>query len=219
VGAAGGTTDALRWYPNVGEQLTDLSWDEAPPTIPGGERDVMFSFILTHNGRDGWDANLELASLHLAFTDTLGAPLTEAQANAVVDRLEVYQDTNHDALFTPGTDLVVAIDGYLTLVEGWLDLEIPDGSSAVNLAPGETWRYFLVLMADPDAGQHWPSSIRLTLPDDGVVAEDRSHDLPLLGEPNPTLTTDPIALGDASSLLFADGFESGTTSAWSATLP
>ncbi len=215
---AGGTTDSVLWYPNLGGQFSSLVYDEAPSQIGGGERDVVFSFILSHQGRIGWDADLELASLDLGLTDAAGAPLTQAQAEAVIARLEIYQDTDRDAFFDPLFDLPVASIEELPLVAGSLAFAVPDDLASAATPPETAWRYFLTLTAERWAGNATPHVVRLAIPASGLHAEDRAFDLPLEGEARASLTTDPITLGDPGTV-FIDGFESGDASQWSTVNP
>ena len=168
---------------------------------------------MSHQGRAGWDAGLELSNIRLWFEDPLGDPLNSTEINNVVERLEVYRDTDRDLFFSPATDTLVHTDTYLSLAGGTLDLVFTDGLAVLEVEPGVTWGYFIVLTATSDASVQHRREVVVTIQGDLVWAEDRDHDLRLSGEPMDNTATGVIVFGEA---LFADDFESGDTSAWSA---
>ena len=211
--AAGGDADSIGWYPNIGGQYTGAAWNVAPSRIPDGEQvDILFT-VVSHQGRAGWDAGLELSNIRLWFEDPLGDPLNSTEINNVVERLEVYRDTDRDLFFSPATDTLVHTDTYLSLAGGTLDLVFTDGLAVLEVEPGVTWGYFIVLTATSDASVQHRREVVVTIQGDLVWAEDRDHDLRLSGEPMDNTATGVIVFGEA---LFADDFESGDTSAWSA---
>lgn len=223
--AAGGSADRLVWYRDVGAQAGTLAWAWAPTSIPNGQRRAAFYLVLSHRGRVGRDAAAELAVMSLYFTDTAGAPLTSAQANAIVSDVWLWQDTDRDMVLT-GADTLVAHVPTLTLgPEGWLDIWIPDGAAAAAIAPTVSWGYFVEVGVTANASTQVPNQIRISIPDETtrqcfvIQLEDRDHDLVLTCEPRGPVTTHAIAFGAWGGQLLSDGFERGTTSAWSYAVP
>jgi hypothetical protein len=157
---------------------------------------------------------MEMSMVLLDFADTAGHALTSTQANAIIDRLDIYQDTDRDSTLT-AADALVMTDLTLALGSGRLNLAITDGKPEAEVAPEVAWGYFLVLKATANASLQVPNQIRVTLPGDGLLAQDRDHDLSLLGEPRLDVTTKSIAFGAWGGALLTDGFERGTNSAWS----
>ena len=195
--AAGGTADRLVWYPDIGAQASTLVSSWAPGTLANGASAVVFHVIVDHQGRTGWDANGELAGMRLDFADTVGNPLSSAQANAIVASIKVWQDTDRDLTLT-GADLLVETVTTLSLSGGRLELGISDGEPAASIAPGTAWSYFVEFQTTANASLQTPNQIRVTLPGDdqaGIHEEDRDHDLALSIEPHLAVTTRAIALG------------------------
>jgi len=209
---AAGTTDSLTWYKNVGQQFSSLAYDYAPSHIDDGQKDVILNYIVMHNGRSSDDNNLEVSSIQLAFTDAYGTPLTSSQINNIVERMEFYLDTNDNLSWDDGVDTLIATDTYLSLSGGLLTYTCAHGLSGNSVAPGNAEGFFVVLTAAADATQHSPNQIIVTMLTDQLQCQDRSAQTPLIGEPAEDEATDVITLGSG---IFADGFESGGTSAWS----
>jgi len=190
--AAGGSADRVVWYPNIGSQVAGLAQDWSPSALPNGAEDVVLYFIAHHQGRAG-DARAELARIRLDLETSTGTPLTSAQANAIIARLAVYQDTDRDSTLT-AADALVVNDPSLALVLGRLDLSVADGLAAAEIAATDARGYFVVVEATSDASAQVPNRVRITLPGaDGLVVEDRDHDLVLTQEPRADRQTKVIA--------------------------
>lgn len=203
--AAGGTADRLTWYENVGGQFRQHYFNDAPSSI--SNKDVLLTAIVSHNGRTGYDADLEPSVMALEFTDGGGTPLTSTQVNNLLERLELYEDTDDDGYWDP-TDTVVATDLYISLSGGVLTWVLPDGLAAMAVEPGSGHAFSIVATALPGAS----GQIVATLHDRAVEAEDANYDLDLESESNSAVTTGVVLIGDG---IFYDGFESGTFSQWS----
>lgn len=224
--AAGGTADSLAWFRDVGAQAGSLVQAWAPSSLPNGGETVGFYFVVSHQGRTGWDGPAELAILSLVFTDTAGQPLTSAQANAIVSDLWIWQDTDRDSTLT-GADALVGHYPDLTLLpgSGWSDLGVADGLAAAAIDPTVSWGYFVELKATANASTQLPNQIRIAVPGEAnrecyaILVQDRDHDLNLTCEPRGTVQTRAIAFGAWGGQLLSDGFERGTTSAWSYAAP
>ncbi|QQR75593.1 MAG: VCBS repeat-containing protein [Holophagales bacterium] len=216
--AAGGAANRIVWYPDVGDQVSDLAEMWAPGTIPNGGSAVLFHPVVSHNGRAGYDPDGELAQMRLDITDTAGTPLTTAQANAVIDEIQLWQDTDRDATLT-GADTLVGSDSTLTSSGGRVTLTLTDGAAAASIEPGVTWGYFVVLSATANASSQVPNQLRITSPAECWTVQDRDHDLALQVETRSAVATKAIAFGAFGGQLLSDAFERGTTSAWSYAAP
>ena len=205
--AAGGTADSLVWYPNIGDQFTQHYWVDAPDAIADGATDVLFAIRLVHQGRTGFDADLEPSWIQLAFTDAGGTPLTSTQVNNLLDRLELYRDTDGSTYWS-AADTLVATDFYISLTSGVVTWVLPDGQAGLAVAPGTGPFFFVVATALAGA----EGSLIASLPAGAVAAEDVVHDVALSSEPSVGVVTGVVQIGGG---LFSDGFESGDLTAWS----
>jgi hypothetical protein len=79
------------------------------------------------------------------------------------------------------------------------------------MLPNESQRFFVAITAAPGAGGQSPNRIVASFPAAELIADDRTYDLALEGEPAATAWTDPITFGD---LIFDDDFESGDCYRW-----
>ena len=69
-----------------------------------------------HLGSYDLDGDLEVATLDLAFADSSGAPLTTGQVNQLIDRVQIYRETEIlPFLFDPAQDLLAVTVDILTL--------------------------------------------------------------------------------------------------------
>ena len=216
--AAGGTANRIVWYPDVGDQVSDLAEMWAPGNIANGGSAVLFHPVVSQHGRAGYDPDGELAQMRLDITDTAGTPLTTAQANAVIDEIQLWQDTDRDATLT-AADTLVGSDSTLTSSGGRVTLTLTDGAAAAAIAPGVSWGYFIVLSATANASSQVPNQLRITSPAECWTVQDRDHDLALQVETRSAVATKAIAFGAFGGQLLSDAFERGTTSAWSYAAP
>lgn len=212
--AAAGSTDSLTWYENVGAQFATLAYDYAPALVEDGDKAAVFNFLVSNNGRTGDDHSLEIATLVLDFETAGGTPLTSAQVNDIVDRMEIYLDADDNLIWDDGVDTLISTDTYLSLVSGTLTFTFSHALAGNTVTPEHTEGFFVVLQAAADASQHSPNTMVVTFRTDQLECADRTAQTPLEGEPATDRATDPISFG-ASTLIFSDGFESGNTSAWS----
>ena len=79
--------------------------------------------------------------------------------------------------------------------------------------------------ATANASTKVPNQIRIAVPGEedrecfAILVQDRDHDFNLTCEPRETVMTRAIAFGAWGGQLLSDGFERGTTSAWSYAVP
>ncbi len=125
--AAGGTTDRLLWYRNVGGQFACTAYDTRP------RRCSTASAPRSSTSSSSTTAGRRLRArgpplLPRASPTPRGTPLTSAQANALIERIEVFQRHRHEPGLRarrrhPGLDTVLT----LGLTDGTLPVVLPDG--------------------------------------------------------------------------------------------
>lgn len=212
---AAGTTDSLLWYKNVGQQFVASAYNYNPGHIDDGEKDAILNYIVMNNGRSSDDNDLEISRIQLSFTDKNGTALTSTQINNIVERMEFYLDADDDLFWDEGVDTLIATDAYLSLSGGLLTFYFSHGLSGNSVAPGAAEGFFVVLAAESNASQYSPDKIIVTMETDQLQCRDLSAQTPLIGEPADDKATGVITIGSG---IFSDGFESNSTSAWSATV-
>lgn len=210
---AGEVADQVRLLPNSGGQVSVMSIVSSPPQIADGAREVFFTVLTAHATSWSSDLDMELRQMSLVFEDLGGGPLTSSQANALVDRVEVWAEIA-GAGFDPGEDQLISIELSLDLdPDGIHQLSILHGSPRVEV--GDVQTYYVVLEMTDDASSHA----------DGLTIVHRQRSpmmrywdyqfVPLRSIPWPAAEA-TVTFG---GLLFADDFESGNTSAWSSVSP
>jgi hypothetical protein len=172
----------IDWYENRGGQFALPAVDIAPPGAPNGALVPMLRFEAHHRGRAG-DGSLELASLGLRLEEDAGDPLTTAEANAIIENLSVYIDSNGTGAFEPAGDVLVTIVPTLTLAAGVQLVPFVDGDVKVEVGFGHSRTYFVVTELTANASTQSPNRLRMALLGLGPSAsraEDRTHDITLV---------------------------------------
>jgi len=220
VAAVSFVDNEVAWFENRGGQASITTTATAPDSLAPGDVKDVFLITVHHLGRSG-DSPVELSRLVLRCETAPGVAMTTAEANALFDELRLYQDADHSGTFDPAVDTFCCSYSSLTLTDGLLVLSLPDGYSLFRVNHGGPKAYFVVLERTDDPAPSTISALKLThLTDaangpDSSGAEDWNHDIALAMEPAADVDTGWITLAG----LFADGFESGDTSHWSATSP
>lgn len=153
---------------NRGGQIAFASADTAPSTIAEAQRDDLLRIAVSSRGLAG-DDNAQLATLKLLFEKSPGVPMTTAEANALIENLYIYADTNNSGTFEPAIDKLVGSVFYLTLVSG--NLTVPMAfcdSPSTQIAPGATRNYFVVAQMSASASTQNPNAFRVTHVGQGV---------------------------------------------------
>ncbi len=148
-------------YINTGGQTSVSTSDVAPAEILNGQRKAMLRVDVSSRGVAGND-NARLDSLSLLFEASPGVPLTTAQANALIDNLYIYADTNNSGSYEAGSDLSIAVISSLTLNAGKLTAVITSNPLAAQIAPGTTRSFFVVPQLMTNAASQAPNSFRIT---------------------------------------------------------
>ena len=128
-------------FENGGGQFSFATTDTAPPALLDGGTHSLLTIGLRHNGRPG-DPDLEWATLELLFEESAGDPLTNGEANALIDNLRIYRDTG-SGIFE-GSDTLVTAVAFLSLSAGKLTLAFTDGDPNVQVAAGTPAAFFVV---------------------------------------------------------------------------
>ena len=211
-----GAQEVQLWL-NLGGQAALITTALAPLTLDPLTLEAMLGITAVHRGRAG-DGDAEVASLELLLTDGVGTPLVDSTTNALLVGLYVFEDDDDSGTFDPVLDTEIASVDTFSLTDGVLTVDLPDGMDNVWIAPGLQRTLFVALAFENDVAYLAPTGLEIThLATDGIV-EDRDHDLPLNLEWRPDLASGVVVPTDPD-ILFADGFESGTTGAWADVVP
>ncbi len=142
-------TNAIHWWPSRGGQLSLITTSTAPALAESGRKTDVLSVLARHNGRDG-DPGLEMQDLHLRFRDSQGALLTTEQYASIIDRVQLYLDTDGSGTWNPPADLGVATLGPAFAPGGTADGPI-SFTYGLSMASGDERRLFVVVQLTSDA--------------------------------------------------------------------
>ena len=148
-------------YINRGGQSAFFGGDIAPPVILDGQKRAVLRIEVGNRGVAGND-NARLESVSLLLESSPGVPLTTNQANALIDNLMIYADSNDSGAFEPEADLAVAIVPYLALDAGKLTVSIRANALSVQIAPGTSRNFFVVPQLTANAASQIPNTFRMT---------------------------------------------------------
>ncbi len=170
-------------HPNHGGQFALETFDLVPANVNPGDADTpVLRIDAAHQGRAG-DSSVELTSFELHFDNGSGVALSSAQANALVDNLRVYVDSNTDGAFDPGSDTLVTTVSALSLTDGVQTIAFADGDANVTFAHGVAPTYFVAVDVAAEAHLQTPDRLRIThVTEASSTAEDAAEDLPLVLE-------------------------------------
>ena len=148
-------------YLNRGGQSALSTTNIAPSVILDGQKRAVLRVEVANRGVAGND-NARLDSVSLLLESSAGVPLTTAQANALIDSLTIYADTNDSGTFEAESDAAVAIVPYLSLNAGKLTVSVRGNALAAQIAPGTTRNYFVVPQMTANAASQSPNTFRMT---------------------------------------------------------
>jgi len=217
--AAGTILDTVALYEgNGGQYMLWYHQDVAPATIGDSETAAILKLYPLHAGIST-DLDMELRNLGLGFDDGTGTPLSSAQANALISSVQVRYDANGSGSFEPAEDTVIAAVGSLDLdANGRTTVAVSHWSGNPRIEQGVFYDFFVVVTTTADASSQLPNQFRITHYDSEPVL-GRYYDYPTI-ELRPVawepFSSSPIT---CQSALFGDGFESGDTDRWSASVP
>jgi hypothetical protein len=172
-------SNEIAWYQNRGGQFALPTGSSAYLAMVDGQTDDVLEVEAIHRGRMG-DGDAELATLALRLTDGGGAPLSDAQADALFSQLAFYLDEGSGAFETGSDTLVASASAPFTLSSGELTVAFADADPDVQVAQGTPRTYFVVATLQGSASGASPNQFQVVhAREPGSTAEDRSFDLPL----------------------------------------
>ena len=147
----------ITWCENRGGQFGLPTADTAAPLVQAGALSEVLKITGVHNGRVG-DNPVELVMFDVLLEETAGDPLSDAEANGLLDSLRVYRDDDGGSgasSFQPGEDTQVASINPLSLTAGVQTVSFTDGDPDVEVEFGTDRCYFVVV--EPALGGTIPS--------------------------------------------------------------
>lgn len=175
--AAASDGNTITWWENRGGQFTLRTTNSATGIINAGTRDDMLKIVATHHGRNG-DHDAELATLNLLFEQSAGTPLSDTQANALIESLYIYLDNGSNA-FEAKNDLLITTIDTLALSSGVQTVSFADGDNNLRIESDSPRTYFVVVQLTNNADSQTPNTFRLTHQSQSSTVEDRDFDIPL----------------------------------------
>jgi len=180
--AAGMNADAVYYWENRGGQFVLDTVDVTDGPIPNDERRAVFSVWHRCLSSIFEEGAVELVTMDLLVASIDGVPFSSAEANAVIDSLQVYRDTG-DETFDPATDIPVALVDTLSLSNGVQVVTFSDGDTNVTSEAhtGEDARLlFVVAELTEGASVQVPRDFAIThVTESSSSAEDAASDIPL----------------------------------------
>ena len=149
----------LRWYRNVGGPYTLETVGAAPPWIPEGGAARVLDVTLAHEGRPA-DGELAWSALELLVTDEQGTPLDEVALASLVGAIRVHADDG-SGTFDAG-DALVAEEEPVGPAGGILRVDLPLPEPLLEVAPGASATFFVVLELGEGAGSAVPEPFVVT---------------------------------------------------------
>jgi hypothetical protein len=161
VAASNGASKAATYF-NQGGQCALAALATAPTTLKEGRRDDVLRLAVSNRGIGG-DNQAQLSTLGLLFEKSAGVAMTTSEANLMVDSLHLYLDGNGSGLFESGADPLVASVADLSLTAGRHTFSLAGAVPAnVQVAPGDTRTYFVVIEMGALASFQSPNTVRVT---------------------------------------------------------
>lgn len=147
---------------NRGGQVAIVSTDTAPTALANTDRDDVLRLAVSNRGLAG-DNNAQLFSVGLLFEKAAGIPMTAVEANALVDNVQFFLDSNASGAFEPDVDTLVGSLNDLPLVAGKIEATLaPAVPANTILSPGVTRNYFVVAQLTAAASTLTPNTFRIT---------------------------------------------------------
>ncbi|MGQ0696992.1 MAG: FG-GAP-like repeat-containing protein [Panacagrimonas sp.] len=184
---------SISMYRNQGGQYALETFDETPDALSPAQVNVpVLRIDGLHRGRAG-DHRVQLGRLTLLLeTGDGSAPLTSAQANALIRELRVFRDSDGDGALNPDSDTPTAIVGTLKLHDGLLRVDLGNRDLNPPYGFGETATYFVTVSLMPNAGARTTNTFRISHLPSLASATDADSESPVVLEQEPGL---PLASG------------------------
>lgn len=147
---------------NFGGQCALASANTAPTSMIAGSRDDVLRIAVSNRGLPG-DNDAKVSSLTLLFEKSPGAPMTTPEANALIESLLLFVDSNNSGSLEFGTDNIAGTLDNLQLTSGRLSFAPqPANPADTAITPGTTRNYFLVARLAANAATQIPNTFRVT---------------------------------------------------------
>ena len=160
--AGSNTAGSVVAYLNRGGQCALASVNTAPATIGQGVRDDVLRIAVSSRGVAG-DNHARLDSLTLLLEKAAGVSMTSTEANALIENLHIYVDSNNSGALELGLDSLVGTVADLQLTAGRLVFPLAGAAAAhVQIAPGVTRNYFVAPQMTLNASTQNPGAFRIT---------------------------------------------------------
>ncbi|MEM8995828.1 MAG: VCBS repeat-containing protein, partial [Acidobacteriota bacterium] len=189
----------------IASELPSIALDE-------GELSALLRISAITFGGVG-DNQAEIAALELLLEAAPGDPLSASEASSVIEELRLYEDLDDSGDLDPAVDDLIATLAAPAPSAGALRFELPDFTATISSSSFRS--YLLAAQLTADAIAQPVDSLRVTLRTAESRMEDAFYDSPLVLFDPEDASTPVLPIED---VLFADGFESGGLSRWSAVI-
>ena len=172
------TASDVTWWENRGGQFALATTDTAPETIDEGTAGDLLKIVVTHQGRTG-DRDLEPVTFDLLLEYAVGSPLSDEQANDLIDELRIYRDSDGNEAFDIAIDAPVTAVTPLSLTDDGLQtVSFDDDDVDVQIQHGTPRTYFVVTDLTDEAGRQTPNEIRIThQTESSSTGQERTDDI------------------------------------------
>ncbi len=169
---SGDESSSIFAWQNIGAQMNYTVTDTSPNRAVNGETYTLLELNVTNNGLAS-DNALELNTWNLSFLESNDSPLSSAEANALVDQLQIYLDDGDGSWDMKKDTRLLALDT-LSLSGGKQRLEFTDQDLRVRIPGAASKTYFAVLILQDDASDQNPKDFKLAFdPDVDSLCSDR----------------------------------------------
>ena len=176
--AGANTAGTIVAYMNRGGQAALSSINTANTAgaiITNGTKDDVLRLAVSNRGIAG-DNNAQLYSVALLFEKSVGVVMSSAEANALIENLQIYVDSNASGAFEPAADALVGNIPTLTLTAGRLTATLaPANAADTQISPASTRHFFVVAEMTATASSQSVKTFRITHVSQGAgstVAKD-----------------------------------------------
>jgi hypothetical protein len=161
---------------------------------------------VAHRGRTG-DNDVEVATVELLFDDGGVLPLSGPEVDALLQSVQVWEDSNASGSFESGADTLIHTQaGPFSVTSGVLAVILPEDDPLLQVAPGASVRLFVVLQLTSDAASQAPNSFQVShVTESSSRADDASFETPLEIEWRLNTGTSVIQAVDTTSDSDSDG--------------
>jgi hypothetical protein len=147
---------------NLGGQCAMASINTAPGSMIAGSRDDLLRIAVSNRGLPG-DNSAKISTLTLLLEKNPGSPMTTAEANLLIENIQVFVDSNNSGSLEFGSDAAVGSVDDLQLSGGRLAFAPqPANPADITITPGATRNFFVVARLTASAAAQNPNTFRVT---------------------------------------------------------